>query len=266
MPVSSTRPATRSPDAYVDTFNARGDLYNAAAKISPAARNIERDLLIQMLDVHQDHTVCDAPAGGGFLADGLRGLVRDPRKIVCVEPSQRFSEPVSADYTLVNSPISSIPVEDSRFDRIGSLAGLHHVDNKLPFFREASRVLKPDGLIVVADVLQDSPVARFLNGPVDQYTQSGHKGLFIRPGEYFRWFEQSGIQPILEKQCEFCWRFDSVKQMIDYCQSLFGLVRATSSQVQEALYRHFKITTEGDHVMLPWALIYGVGRKADLPG
>ena len=204
---------------------------------------------------------CDVPAGGGYLADGLRGQVHDTKKIFCVEPSQKFSEPISTDYTLYNCTISNIPVDDNSFDRIGSLAGLHHIDNKLPFFREAARLLKPNGLIGIGDVLVGSAVAKFLNGPVDRYTMSGHKGIFIRRGDYFQWFKNSGLEPKLEKYHEFHWSFDSLDQMVDYCKSLFGLVNANRSQVREALHSHFDIRHHGDKVLLPWSIIYGVGKK-----
>jgi ubiquinone/menaquinone biosynthesis C-methylase UbiE len=168
---------------------------------------------------------------------------------------------VSTDYTIYNCPITEIPVADGYFDRVGSLAGLHHVKNKLPFFREVARVLKPDGVIAVGDVLADSTVARFLNGPVDRYTASGHRGIFIRHGDFPGWFERSGIELVIEEYSQFHWSFDSVRQMVDYCQHLFGMVKASKRQVNDALHEHFDIQRDGDKVMLPWALLYSVGKR-----
>ena len=248
-------------DNYRETFDQRGDHYNAAARINPGARDIERTILIKLLDVESDHVICDAPAGGGYLADGLKNKIRKRSNLVCVEPSAKFAQPISSEYTFYNNAISCIPVDDASFDRIGSLAGLHHVDNKLPFFREASRVLKTGGQIAVGDVLADTMIAKFLNGPVDRYTHSGHNGVFIERGDFERWFNTCGLETVTEEYREFCWTFESEEQMVDYCQSLFGMVKATREQVKHELYRHFEIDRLGDRVILPWALMYGVGRK-----
>ena len=254
-------PKPKNPDTYTDTFDARGDLYNAASSINPHSRCVERELLIDFLDVQPDHVVCDAPAGGGYLADGLRPKIRTSQNIVCVEPSHVFSEPLSHDYTVIVSPIAEIPVADGHFDRIGSLAGLHHLGDKQAFFMEASRTLKPGGLIAVGDVLEDTPVARFLNGPVDHYTTSGHQGQFIRPNEYFHWFEKANLQPVLDKHYEFHWGFRSDEEMVAYCQSLFGMVKANRQQVREALFGHFDIERSDQGILLPWSLVYGVANK-----
>jgi len=61
--------------------------------------------------------------------------------------------------TVVINPLSvaSIPeIGNNSVDRVLSLAGLHHLTakQKQQFFFEAHRVLRPGGLIVVADVMQ----------------------------------------------------------------------------------------------------------------
>ena len=253
--------AERQVDSYVDTFETRGDSYNAASAINESARNTERDLLIQLMDVDKQHVVCDAPAGGGYLADGLRGLLDRSEQLVCVEPSKTFAKPLSPDYTIFNSSISEMPVGEETFDRIGSLAGLHHVYDKLRFFKEAARTLKPGGLVVIGDVRTRTSVAKFLNGPVDRFTLSGHTGMFLRPDEYSRGFEKAGLEPVLEQVHHFNWRFHSIDQMVDYCKSLFGMVKATRSQVKTELHKHFEIESDAGQVMMPWSLVYGVGRK-----
>lgn len=264
-PLDRLSPELRNDKDYVETFDHRGDHYNAAALVNKHARDIERKLLMDYLDVKPNHTVCDAPAGGGYLADGLRAMLNHPGQIHCVEPSAVFAKPISADYHIHLNSISEIPVPDRTFDRIGSLAGLHHLKDKQVFFDEAFRTLKPGGHLVVGDVCVDTPVAGFLNGPVDRWTESGHQGIFLSPSHMKQLCQQAGLKLLGLEHHQFEWKFDDPQQMITYCQTLFGMTRANRSQMSDALQEHFAIRYGDDQVLLPWSLLYVVAeRPADI--
>ena len=248
-------------DSYLDTFEARGDLYNDAADINPQTRLIERQLLIDLLRVEPHHTVCDAPAGGGYLAEGLLDLIEDSKQIICVEPSKKFSEAIDTVFTKYISPLHRMPLENESVDRVGSLAGLHHLGDKSKFFKEAYRVLKPTGVFAVGDVLDKTPVARFLNGPVDFYTATGHHGIFLQKGECSELLSSAGFTQVSEEQRSFHWTFRSIEQMVKYCRSLFGMVEATEQQVYDAITCYLSVEYTDSAVKLPWSLVYGVGLK-----
>lgn len=248
-------------DDYTDTFDARGDHYNEAGLIHPLARDIERRILIDLLATERSHTVCDAPAGGGYLADGIRPLLDDPAQITCVEPSERFAAAIDPAYKTAISPLNALPLAAASVDRVGSLAGLHHLSDKQPFFDEAHRVLVSGGRFAVGDVLAGTPVDRFLNGPVDRYTETGHKGVFLEEGEPLERLRNAGFEEASETHRRFYWTFTSEAQMVRYCRSLFGMTKATLGEVGAALEAHFEIEVEGGETRLPWSLVYGVGVK-----
>jgi ubiquinone/menaquinone biosynthesis C-methylase UbiE len=246
---------------YVDIFDARGDLYNEAASIATGARDVERQLLIDVLRVEPPHVVCDAPAGGGFLADAVGELVHESGQVICVEPSKKFAEKIDSAFVQHIAPLHDLPLGDATVDRVGSLAGLHHLRDKSEFFCEAYRILHPGGWFAVADVLDETPAAEFLNGPVDRYTATGHQGIFLQENEGSRLLVSSGFTQVSENHRRFHWGFSSVDQLVCYCKVLFGMVEATEAQVHDALTRIFAIEHADGEVRLPWSLVYAVGQK-----
>ena len=169
-------------DAYTRIFEVRGGSYNAAHALVPDARDTERALLLERLDLRPGLAVLDVPAGGGYVADGLRARVGD-LSLVCVEPAAAFAAGLDRAHRRVRGALERLPFADACFDRVASLAGTHHLESRLAFFRECRRVLRRGGRFAVADAAADTPVARFLNGPVDRFTTTGHDGRFFADGE-----------------------------------------------------------------------------------
>ena len=153
---------------YEQIFNKRGELYNKATELCPNAREKERYHLISRLKLSGDLLLCDIPAGGGYVADGVQSLFSDRITVICLEPSIIFAKGLIHKHPSIIARAESIPLSDGSVDRVSSLAGLHHLPDKQIFFEESARILKSDGRIVVADVQANSKPAsskRELNSP-----------------------------------------------------------------------------------------------------
>ena len=148
-------------ESYEKIFDARGDSYNQATVMCPNARYTERQLLLDRLNLKAGLSLCDIPAGGGYVADGIDVKLRETMDIVCLEPSFNFAQGLHKRHRCIVSKFNSIPLSDNSFDRLSSLAGIHHLADKQLFFNDVARVLKPEGIFTIADVQVDTPPPYF---------------------------------------------------------------------------------------------------------
>ena len=243
---------------YTSVFEIRGDLYNQATQLCPTARETERRLLIERLQPRPGEMVIDAPAGGGYLAEGLADW---GARVVCIEPSRHFAGGISDRFPTRVCPLTAIDLPDSNADKLGSLAGLHHLDDVAGFFSEAQRVLKRGGGVAVADVRVGTAVASFLNGFVDRWTDTGHEGRFFHDGELARLLGDAGFEGAEERFESFSWSFPDRQSMARYCHRLFGLTGTTAAHVEGELARAFHTWSDERGTHLLWSLIYASAYK-----
>lgn len=253
-----TAPYARDP--YQAIFQERGRSYNAANQLCPGARETERALLLRYLDLDASNLLCDAACGGGYLADAASRTIA-PERIICVDPSSVLMRGLDPRYQRVVAHLDHLPLQDRSVDRVACLTGLHHLPSKAAFFGEAARILRPGGLLAVADVLWDTPPARFLNGPCDRYSATGHTGDFLAPGELKQLLSREGFVEITERQESYAWTFPDRRTLVQFCAQLFGLVKATEQEVEVAIDTHLDLQATASGVAMAWTLAYANARR-----
>jgi len=244
--------------SYTQIFDTRGNSYNEATDFAPNARFTERQLLIERLRADNNTVILDAPAGGGYLADGIP----QAKLIYCMEPSYIFSKPQQLNsHLLFNGSLESMPAQNNSVDRVGSLAGLHHLESKQLFFNESYRVLRHNGILAVADVQINTAPALFLNDTVNRLTETGHQGIFFEENEMTLKMEAAGFSHCSEKLLKCPWAFDNKEDMVKFCTLLFGLVNATHNSILSEIENNLEVKTKGAKILLDWSLVYSVGYK-----
>lgn len=245
---------------YTETFEQRGRSYNNAMAEFPHARDQELAELLNRLSPLPGETILDAPAGGGYVADRLK---TQGAEVVCVEPSSEFASPLEANHTTIISPIWDMHLQDQSVDKVASLAGLHHLSSveRRGFFNEAWRVLRPGGQIVVADVRTGSAAAAFLNGPVDRWTETGHRGVFFALGELRNHLVQAKFLNTFETEERVTWQCPDLPSLARFVHQLFGMVRLPTSDVMRLIVHHLEAYESPGGAYMPWSLTYASGTK-----
>ncbi|MDB2705644.1 methyltransferase domain-containing protein [Pseudomonadota bacterium] len=243
--------------SYRDIFEKRGHLYNEAHTIAPQARDVEAEKLIQWLQPRAGETIIVTAAGGGYDTCRIAEyLAPETANIICVEPSERFSSLIPKKFQVFNVPLNEIPLPDGCADAVVNLAAMHHHESRDNIFDEWSRLLKPGGRMVIADVQVDTGNGAFLNQTVDAYTPGGHKGIFLQPNQLTREFANKDYHQFEEQLESYLWNYKDQEEMISFSRSLFGMVNATDQEILSGVKQHLGIIEQDGFlsVAFPWSL------------
>lgn len=236
---------------YGETFNLRGNLYHQAMMKSPNAREAEFLLPLKHCNIAPGQILIDFPAGGGYLG---RYLPKDVTHI-CMESSSLFADFCrdAGHHHVQLADSDTFPLSSDYADRLISVAGMHHVTDKRPLFREIKRVLKPSGIACIADVEKGSNIASFLDIVVDRYTTTGHVGSYFDRQTYVD-LSSIGFKSVKRQVLNYHWQFKSVDEMVEYAQTLFGMTKANKQQVLDGIDRYLNYSIKENLVSLEWQL------------
>ncbi|CAG0938517.1 hypothetical protein GPROT2_00260 [Gammaproteobacteria bacterium] len=234
----------KAPMNYEGIFRTRGARYEQAMRNWPEARREEFLRPLALLAPGPGECVADVPAGGGY----LRRYLPDCCTWLGHEPCASFLGEGAADSALL-----PLPWRNASVDAAISIAGVHHLADKLPLFREVRRVLRPGGRFVLADVAAGSPVALFLDGFVGRHNSTGHAGDYLGAAT-LEVLAAAGFEVTHSATERYCWWFDDRRQAGDFCRLLFDVRGLDADAVADGIEEHLGFEQQRSRLGVKWQL------------
>lgn len=236
---------------YSDIFDLRGQMYHRAMTQFARARDKEFELPLSLCQISPGDTVVDIPSGGGY----LKSYIKEPVNYVCLEPSSEFARFCELQNLTVHQYSGhDLPLPEDSADTVVSIAGLHHIKDKQTLFCEMRRILKPNGTFCIADVLEDSQVALFLDDIVNQHTKTGHTGDYFNVDTLSE-LQDAGFDDIKMTQLHYEWQFDNKANMVEFCRLLFGMEDADHLTILEGIEKYLRVRSDDTGVYMEWLLL-----------
>ncbi len=246
-------------DQYSSIFDKRGQSYHQAMMEQPSARIDEFNNIIKIANLSAGLKVFDIPSGGGY----LNKFIDCDVEVTQVETSKAFYDFAISDSSvnhMHSDDIANLLVSDNFIDRIISLAGLHHIKNRLPFYNEAYRVIKPSGLLCIADVAVNLNTDHFLNGFVDKNGSEGHKGLFINSHDIYQ-IKSAGFVINKIEVIHYFWYFENIEHMTDFIKKMFGIDQCSDAEILKGIQQHLGYEISNGQVKMAWSLQFIQAKK-----
>lgn len=240
---------------YEHVFRARGAAYARAMIEWPDARADDFRLPLARAALRPGEVVVDVPSGRGDLRDHLPAGVH-----------WRGHEPCASFFGVgegTDRPLVPLPWPEASADVAVSVAGVHHVADRRPLYRELRRVLQPQGRLVLADVHRESSVARFLDEFVGRHNSTGHRGHYLDDAEPAV-LADCGFDVTAVERIRYPWRFASERAMTGFFRLLFDLREIDDGRIIAGVDRLLGLRADGARgVGIGWELCVIAARAAD---
>lgn len=123
--------------------------------IKEFVRKYRHKRILKIFNIPKHGKVLDLSCADGKFIDRLHGL--EPNlELFGIDISNEDIQKAKKDFPYANfrqENVNKLTFKDNTFDIVFSIMSLHHYQNANDFFEEVFRVLKPNGILYVADLI-----------------------------------------------------------------------------------------------------------------
>jgi hypothetical protein len=232
---------------YLTSFANRTHSYLNAINQYEHVLDEEINTAIQMLNLQKNDVLLNTFAGGIPIEKyinkdlNIQYLAFDTHKDFITQNIKYFT-------------YDNIPVKSQSVNKIICLASLHHLNTneRHVLYNEFNRILTKNGTLIIADVIQNSTQAKWLNIFVNKYNSNGHNGTFFTNNDSTL-IKTSGFNNVNISFQNYNWNFENDDSAIDFCKLLFGLNLCNDNNL---LLYNIKSYLQYNNNKIPWKLIY----------
>ena len=227
--------------------------YEAAMALCPEARAEEFRRPLQLAGLKPGETLVDFPSGGGYLKPYIDELAAG----VEYRPVEHVPGYKVNHRDMTGRSWTELPLEDGCCNVFFTLAAVHHyLEDRSTFFAECRRVLRPGGRMIIADVMEGTPAARFLDEVVGRYSSQGHTARFITPNSDELQSELGGGFSLTHFECtDLLWQFPDMECLLVFCKNLFRLDLVSTGELETLLEQSLGFVGLKDGIGLQWQLL-----------
>jgi len=120
-----------------------------------------RSTFLSMLSPRPGEKILDVGAGKGAIASVVQNAGKS--EVYALDPNKKRVAFIEKNHPNLKGSVGDadkVPFPDGFFDKVYSTMAVHHYHDQRRSFKELARVLKPGGLLVVADLIPSSSMAR----------------------------------------------------------------------------------------------------------
>jgi predicted SAM-dependent methyltransferase len=229
---------------YSFAFHKRAKQYIDTVTKFPHVLENEFKTAVSMLQLNDRDILLNIPSGGVYIQPYLPSTIQ--YKKLEINPSFAMYDTTSLCF------LNKIPYPNEFFTKILSLAALHHTstEERLEFYRECFRLLKPSGMLVIGDVRKGTSQDIWLNQIVNTYNSNGHHGVFFTEDDA-ELMKRAGFHVQTSVQT-YTWKFTSELEMIEFFKTLMHLDLIDTDSLKKLVYETFVV----DMYNVQWELIY----------
>jgi SAM-dependent methyltransferase len=152
---------------------------------------------------------------------------------------------------------ASLPFEDASFDVVLSRYSAHHWQRPQAAVHEIVRVLKPNGVFILSDIVApENPLLDTFLQTIEYLRDNSHVRDY-RIAEWSAWFEEAGLQPHIDSEWVLPLEFTPWVKRMATPESHVSIIRKLFAEASAEIQAAFAPTDT--HFQIWGALI--VGRK-----